>query len=99
MGADRKPLIKRADQSSTMEQEGSHPERISSYQAERALKARYIRARRYHANAVTELDHVWKSAMTRARNAPNGGFTPLAWRTVEREMAPLFAGVPGEPAE
>jgi hypothetical protein len=53
------------------------------------LRALYIAARRWHTDAITQLDAEWKAALARIASAPPAR-RPHLLAEVARDLAPLF---------
>jgi hypothetical protein len=59
------------------------------------LNARYIAARRWHAEAIRALDASWLAANAEASQAKPDDRLAI-WKALESDLAAYFAGVPAD---
>jgi len=60
-----------------------------------SLNARYIAARRWHAEAIRALDASWLAAKAEASKAKPDERLAI-WKALESDLAAYFAGVPAD---
>lgn len=69
--------------------------RQESKQIRTGIRARVLRARRWHSGCVAELDAVWRRS-TEHMDALPPDLHEAAWERLERDLKPYMVGVPGE---